>query len=331
MVNQLLSHDALEVTDNRWEWVRPHRAPNQIVRVSHIGHPVPHGFVDGVLQCCLSIMDQDHLCPQSVHPEDIELLPLAVHSVHVHRAVQSQLGANGRRGDAVLPCPHLGNDARLSNLLGQECLSDGVVDLVRTHVHQILALEPDGCPVAVFCELVGLVEGGGSTNKVATIHVQLGKEVGSDLIFSYSSLISRKASDSVSGMNCPPMLPKRVLRLILETSSATSSSGLHPRVLAWLVTALSCLHPALRSDTIFLMVARRSTCEFPAASMALRMALSTMTPSPRLDTLFTIWGFKIPNPTASGRSVRFLTLAMKSLRSGGSSSLTPVTPVVEMQ
>mmetsp|Transcript_7998 Transcript_7998/g.18711 ORF Transcript_7998/g.18711 Transcript_7998/m.18711 type:complete len:239 (-) Transcript_7998:901-1617(-) len=154
---------------------------------------------------------------------------------------------------------------------------------------------------------------------------------GSFLTFSYSSSISRKASDSVSGMYCPPNRPKRARSPSFAISSATCSSGLRPNIVAWLATSPPCLHPELSSPTIFLTAATRSSVLSPAAWIALRMALPTTTPSPMLATLWTMVGFEMPNPTASGRSVWLLTRAMKSDRSLGRAARAPVTPVVETQ
>ena len=55
-----------------------------------------------------------------------------------------------RRGgarDAVLSGAGFGNDALGAQALGQQRLADGVVDLVRTGVREIFALQPDfGAP-----------------------------------------------------------------------------------------------------------------------------------------------------------------------------------------
>ena len=132
-------------------------------------------------------------------------------------------------------------------------------------------------------------------------------------------------------MNCPPNLPNRLLMLSLAISSATASSGLRPRILAWLTTSPPCLHPALSSDTIARTASTRSAVVSPACCAALRMALPTTTPSLMFATLWTIWGVEMPNPTARGRSVLDRTRAMKSHRSSGSSLREPVTPVTETQ
>mmetsp|Transcript_13628 Transcript_13628/g.32994 ORF Transcript_13628/g.32994 Transcript_13628/m.32994 type:complete len:248 (-) Transcript_13628:604-1347(-) len=176
-----------------------------------------------------------------------------------------------------------------------------------------------------------LCSGVGPPTKSRRYSSSSARKAGSSLIFSYSSSISLNASESVSGMNCPPNLPNRLLMLSLAISSATPSSGLRPRIVAWFDALFPCLHPALSSDTIFLTAVTRSAVVLPAFCTALRMALPTTTPSPMLATLWTILGVEMPKPTARGRSVWDRTRAMNSPRSDGSSALAPVTPVVETQ
>src|SRR5439155_736969 len=61
---------------------------------------------------------------------------------HVHRARQPQPCAGRGAGDAVLSGAGLSNDAPGAEPLREQRLADRVVDLVRTGVRQVLALEP---------------------------------------------------------------------------------------------------------------------------------------------------------------------------------------------
>mmetsp|Transcript_14468 Transcript_14468/g.31800 ORF Transcript_14468/g.31800 Transcript_14468/m.31800 type:complete len:259 (+) Transcript_14468:1035-1811(+) len=155
---------------------------------------------------------------------------------------------------------------------------------------------------------------------------------GSSLISLYFSVISRKASERVSGMYCPPNFPN------MEAGGAASgswglTSGTFPRTEAWLDAADSWSHPvtrwAMESRTLaaFISVVAPSL----RASVFLRMALPTTTPSAMLATWLTCSGVEMPNPTARGRSVLDRTLWMKSERSEGSSVREPVTPVLDTQ
>ena len=70
-------------------------------------------------------------------------LPLDVLRAHVHHAFEAKARRNGGRGHAVLAGAGLGDDARLAHAPGEQRLADGVVDLVRAGVVQVLALEAD--------------------------------------------------------------------------------------------------------------------------------------------------------------------------------------------
>mmetsp|Transcript_23587 Transcript_23587/g.35848 ORF Transcript_23587/g.35848 Transcript_23587/m.35848 type:complete len:754 (+) Transcript_23587:16-2277(+) len=173
----LVPHNALKVPNDRRERMRPHGASNEVVRVPHVRHPIPHGLVDSVLQRRLAVLHGHHLRPQGVHSEHIELLTFAVHGAHVNRAVQAELGADGGCRHAVLSSSSLSDDTRLADFLRQKRLSDGVVDLVRSRVRQILPLQPDGCPTAVFGQSISLVKGCGTSHEVLTVLLQLGEKV----------------------------------------------------------------------------------------------------------------------------------------------------------
>ena len=67
-------------------------------------------------------------------------------------------GAHRGAGHAVLAGAGLGDDAPLAHALGQQALADGVVDLVRAGMRQVLALEPHRTRADALGEVAGLVE-----------------------------------------------------------------------------------------------------------------------------------------------------------------------------
>ena len=83
------------------------------------------------------------VAPSKTHAEHVELLALHVRGAHVDDALEAEARAHGRGGDAVLPRARLRDDALLPHSLREEGLADGVVDLVRARVVQVLALEVD--------------------------------------------------------------------------------------------------------------------------------------------------------------------------------------------
>ena len=81
--------------------------------------------------------------PKQLHAQHVEFLPRDVRGAHVDDALEAQQRADGGRGHAVLSGARLGHDARLAHPLREQGLAQGVVDLVRAGVGQVLALEID--------------------------------------------------------------------------------------------------------------------------------------------------------------------------------------------
>jgi hypothetical protein len=71
------------------------------------------------------------------------VLPPHVLDAHVDVALEAEARADRRRGHAVLARARLGDDAALAQAAGQDGLAERVVELVRTRVQEILALEPE--------------------------------------------------------------------------------------------------------------------------------------------------------------------------------------------
>lgn len=77
------------------------------------------------------------------HTKHVQFLPLAVHRTHVDHALHSQKRAHRGCGHAVLTGTSLCDDAVLTDALGQEGLSHGIIDFVRPCVRQLLAFQPN--------------------------------------------------------------------------------------------------------------------------------------------------------------------------------------------
>ena len=67
--------------------------------------------------------------------------------------------AGGGRGDSVLACARFGDDAAFAHAQRQKALADGVVELVRARVVEVLALEPDLSAAALIAEPAGVIQG----------------------------------------------------------------------------------------------------------------------------------------------------------------------------
>ena len=133
-----------------------HRAETE-VGVAHIGHPVPHRLVDGVLERAAPRLDGVHVGTRQLHAEHVQLLARHVDRAHEHGALETHQRGGGGAGDAVLAGAGVGDDALLAHALGQQRLADDVVDLVRAGVVQVLTLEDQADPEPL-AEVVALRE-----------------------------------------------------------------------------------------------------------------------------------------------------------------------------
>mmetsp|Transcript_15479 Transcript_15479/g.33550 ORF Transcript_15479/g.33550 Transcript_15479/m.33550 type:complete len:670 (+) Transcript_15479:577-2586(+) len=177
----LVSDHGLQLADDVGEGVRPDGGADDVVGGPDVGDPVLHGLVDGVLQGLGSALGRDHLRSEHLHLEDVEGLSLDVNCAHVNDALEAHQGAGRGRGHAVLAGARLGDNSLLAELLGEEGLAEGVVDLVGASVGQLLALEPELGASQGLSQVLGKVEGGGASDELATEPLHLGLEVGINL------------------------------------------------------------------------------------------------------------------------------------------------------
>jgi hypothetical protein len=121
--------------------MRAEHRTQHVVRVANARHPVAHGLVDGVFECSAAGIHLGHLGAQQLHALHIQVLPPCVLAAHVDGARQLVSRRGGRGRDAVLPGAGFRDHARLAHAARQQTLADGIVDLVRAGVQQVLAFE----------------------------------------------------------------------------------------------------------------------------------------------------------------------------------------------
>ena len=153
--------------------MRARRRADQIVGVGHIGHPVAHGLVHGVLQGAGAGRHRPDLRAQQVHAEHVGLLPLHIRLAHIDDAGQAEAGADRGRGHPVLARAGLGDDAGLAHAHGQQDLAHAVVDLVCAGMVQLVAFEIDLRPAEVLGQPLREIEGGRAAHIVGHVAVQL--------------------------------------------------------------------------------------------------------------------------------------------------------------
>jgi hypothetical protein len=118
----------------------------------------------------------DDVAAHELHAEDVQALAADVLRAHVDVAVEAEQGGDGGGRDAVLARAGLGDDAPLAHALGQQCLADRVVDLVRAGVVEVLALAVNLGAAELVGEAAGVVEAGGAADELVQVVVELGVE-----------------------------------------------------------------------------------------------------------------------------------------------------------
>src|ERR1043166_5168194 len=106
-----------------------------------VGDPIPHRFVDCLLESGLASGDRNHLRPEKSHPSDIEGLPFHIDLAHVNDAFAPEPGCDGCGGNPVLAGTRFSDDATFSHPLGEKDLAERIVNLVCAGVEQVFALE----------------------------------------------------------------------------------------------------------------------------------------------------------------------------------------------
>src|SRR5580704_3021831 len=140
---RLVADDLLKPAHQRRVRVRPDGAADDVVGVANVGHPVPDRLVGRVLERCRTAVHGHDLGPEQTHLVNVQRLPAHVLATHVDDALEPQGGTRRRRRDSMLTRPGLGDDPALAHAQREQHLADGVVQLVRAGVEQVLPLQPD--------------------------------------------------------------------------------------------------------------------------------------------------------------------------------------------
>src|SRR5262245_45639141 len=139
---RLLADDPLEGAHDVRIRVRTNGRTEQVVTRLDGSYPIAEGLADGVLERACAGGDRADLCAEQPHAIHIHRLALGVFFAHIHHALQAEHGAHRCSRHAMLTCAGFSDDASLAHPLRQKALADGVVDLVRAGVREVLAFEP---------------------------------------------------------------------------------------------------------------------------------------------------------------------------------------------
>ena len=91
-------------------------------------------------------LHRHHLGAEQLHAPHVQRLALDVDGTHVDDAAETEQRGRGRGGDAVLAGTRLRDQVLLAHAAGQQGLAEHVVDLVRTGVGEVFALEQHAHP-----------------------------------------------------------------------------------------------------------------------------------------------------------------------------------------
>jgi hypothetical protein len=173
---RLAADDGIEVADHARIRVRAGDGTDDVEGVLDVADPVAHGFVQGVLERGRTTAHRHHRGAQQAHAVDVGLLPLDVGGAHVDHALQAQARGHGGTGHAVLAGAGLGDDPGLAHAAGQQRLADGVVDLVRAGVVEVLALEQDLRPAHLAAQPLRVIDRTGPAHVMGQVAVVFGDE-----------------------------------------------------------------------------------------------------------------------------------------------------------
>ena len=167
----------LKLADHGRIGVRSGDRADHVEGVLDIGDPVAQGLVHGVLEGAGAGGDGDDLGAHQTHARNVVALAFNIGSAHVDHAGQTKARSHRSRGDTVHAGTGLGNDPGLAHALGQQHLTDAVVDLVGAGMVQLFTLEVDLCPTKQLGQPLGVVKRAGAADEFSLKAVHFGEEV----------------------------------------------------------------------------------------------------------------------------------------------------------
>src|SRR2546423_992996 len=109
----------------------------------HIRHPIPHRFVDRLLQRRLAGCHRDNLRVKEFHARNIESLTLHVDLAHIDHTLTSEARGHCSGSDAMLTRSGFGDDSSFTHPPREEDLTESIVNLVRAGMKQVLSFQID--------------------------------------------------------------------------------------------------------------------------------------------------------------------------------------------
>ena len=109
--------------------------------VGRMTAPVADRLVGRILEGLVSTVHRIDLSSQHAHALYVRTLALYIQCAHIHAARHIHQSAHRSCSHTMLTCTRLCHDTSLAHLLGNQYLSDGIVDLMCASVIEVLALQ----------------------------------------------------------------------------------------------------------------------------------------------------------------------------------------------
>ena len=138
---QLLTDYALHLSHNIRIRMRSHRRTYDIECILRMTAPVADSLRACITQSHIARTDRIHLGTQHLHTLHIGMLALHIGSTHKDFTLHIHQGTDGGSCNTMLTSTGFCDDTGFTHLLCHQDLTDGIVNLVRTGMIQILALQ----------------------------------------------------------------------------------------------------------------------------------------------------------------------------------------------
>src|SRR5215213_4737637 len=112
----------LEVAHDPGVRGRPHHAPDDVVGIRDVRHPISYCLVHRIFERHRAARNGHDLGPEELHPDNVQLLTASILFAHVYDALLAIEGCDGRGSNPMLARPGFGDDAFLAHTVGEQDL-----------------------------------------------------------------------------------------------------------------------------------------------------------------------------------------------------------------
>ena len=173
LLARLFTHDLLEITHHHRERMRTHHRADRIDTADRVLEIFLERRIDRVLERGGTACHGHQVTAQDLHLGDVRVFLLDIHLTHVDLTGDTDQGAGRRQRHTMLPGPGLGQHLLLPHVLGQQCLADTMIDLVRTGMVEILAFQEDARTTEFFRQTAGVEQRARATDVIRLQIAQL--------------------------------------------------------------------------------------------------------------------------------------------------------------